>query len=376
MKDNYSDEINNTGKDLEGEEGLTPSNTAESIYPNAEVRVEKAQYSILHIKRLYEDRKELIINPDFQRNSVWTSKQKNELIESILMGIPIPIIYLFENKLGKKQVVDGRQRITTILDFINNKFKLNNLQILPKVTGTFSELDPKFQGILEDYQITAYVIQPPTPERVKYDIFDRVNRGGTRLNNQEMRNALYMGNSTHLVEDIVKNDWFKKATNKGISPKRMKDKYLVLRTISFYLLLTNKTQNYSNYNIEYKSDIDDFLAKSMIYINENNEIVNNLKFVFINALEKIYNILGENAFRFESKTDIRRSINMSLFESLVYLFVNESINSNINNLKELINKLKVEFDESGKFNGNVDSSTNVKYRFGKIEEFINTYSYV
>ena len=93
-----------------------------NIYPNAEVRVSKAQYSTLHIKHMVEDRGELVINPDFQRHHVWKPKQKIELVESILMGIPIPAIYLFETKDGKKQVVDGQQRISSILEFLNNAF--------------------------------------------------------------------------------------------------------------------------------------------------------------------------------------------------------------------------------------------------------------
>lgn len=116
---------NELGQLLEGESGLNiDQDDSLNIYPNAEVRIVRAQYSILHVKRLCEERKELIIDPDFQRNSVWNPKQKMELIESILMGIPIPVIYLFEMKDGTKQVVDGRQRITAILDFLNNKFAL------------------------------------------------------------------------------------------------------------------------------------------------------------------------------------------------------------------------------------------------------------
>jgi hypothetical protein len=102
---------------LENESGLEINGDDDSlsIYPNAEVRVEKVQYSVLHLKCLYENRKELILNPDFQRKDVWKGKQRAELIESILMGIPIPIMYFFETADGRKQVVDGRQRITSSL---------------------------------------------------------------------------------------------------------------------------------------------------------------------------------------------------------------------------------------------------------------------
>ena len=164
---------------LESESGLDmEQNNSSTIYPNAEVRVEKAQFSILHLRRLCVERKEIIISPDFQRNDVWKGRQASELIESILMGIPIPIMYLFEAKDGKKQVVDGRQRINTILSFLKGGFKLKDLKILHALNGcAFTDLDLKLQGIFEDYQLFFYIIQPPTPERVKYDIFDRVNRG-------------------------------------------------------------------------------------------------------------------------------------------------------------------------------------------------------
>lgn len=89
------------------------------------------------------------------------------------------------------------------------------------------------QGIFEDYQLSFYIIQPPTPERVKYDIFDRVNRGGTRLTNQEMRNALYKGRSTVMLRELAVSSEFLKATGRGISSRRMKDQYIILRSIAF-----------------------------------------------------------------------------------------------------------------------------------------------
>jgi len=177
---------------LEGEAGLFPC--TEEVYPDATVKISRDQYSIFEIRRMLKDTKDLIIAPEFQRNAVWKIEQERELIESVLMGIPIPIIYVFEDEDGKKQVVDGRQRITAIVRYLDNAFALDNLRMLPRFNRKrFKELEPLYQSKLERYQIFLYVIEPPTPERVKYDIFDRVNRGGTRLNNQEMRNALYSG---------------------------------------------------------------------------------------------------------------------------------------------------------------------------------------
>lgn len=359
---------------LEDEEGLVNSSEiVNKIYPNAEVRVEKAQFSILHLRRLCEDRKELIIDPDFQRSKVWGYKQGAELVESILMGIPIPTMYLFETRDGKKQVVDGRQRITSILDFLNGKFSLNNLKILTQFNGLyFKELDSKMQGVFEDYQLSFYIIQPPTPERVKYDIFDRVNRGGTQLNSQEMRNALYRGKATCLLAELSATDAFKKATGQGINPKRMRDRYIILRAISFYLLKTGQlVEAESERRIEYKSDIDDFLAKVMIFLNEkaSSDILERCKSKFIQAMDTIYRILGEDAFRFDRINTVRRPINMPLFEVLTYLFtfdlpVSEEL------IREKVISLKQDFDNSGLFRTNVDSTNSVDYRFGKVDELI------
>lgn len=364
---------------LEGE-SYNSSAEVNEVYPNAEVRVTRAQYSTLHIKRLVEDRKELIIDPDFQRGNVWAKKQGAELVESILMGIPIPVMYLFEMRDGKKQVVDGRQRISAILDFLNDKLVLKNLKILPEYNDCkFSDLDAKMQGIFEDSQMYFYIIQPPTPERVKYDIFDRVNRGGTRLTNQEMRNALYRGKSTRLISELSKTEEFLRATGHGISPKRKKDNYVVLRTISFYLLYrkADVVLKQNGEAIEYKSDIDDFLAKMMIFINEkaSDELIADCRTMFLRAMNNSYRIMGEDAYRFaayedESGKSRKRPINMPLFEMLAYIFSDDCVTNNSQITRDAINKFKDTYDYQKMLMSNVDSSTNVTERFSTAKKLL------
>lgn len=365
---------NETDELLEGESGLNiDQDNSLDIYPNAEVRIVREQYSILHVKRLCEERKELIIAPDFQRDKVWGLKQKMELVESILMGIPIPVIYLFEMKNGTKQVVDGRQRITAILDFLNNQFALKDLKILHNLKGYFKDLDPKLQGVFEDYQLFFYIIQPPTPERVKYDIFDRVNRGGTKLNSQEMRNALYKGITTDLIKEIAESKAFQTVTDGGIKSQRMRDQYVVLRTIAFYLYYTKQLIDpYSHKPLEYKSDIDDFLAKTMIYLNEH--LTKDQKNSYINQFKRAYtqiaNTLGTDAFRFAPNGNKRRPINMSLMEVLTLLFLVDEKIINRPNIKERIHEIKQELDKSGLCKGNVDSSKSWNERLNIITQLL------
>lgn len=348
---------------LEAEEGLDPSST--DVYPDVTVKISRDQYSAFEIKRMAEETKELMIAPPFQRKLVWNSEQKRELIESILMGIPLPVIYVFEDENGYKQVVDGRQRISTIISFMNNEFKLEKLKMLPSFNGKrFKDIKPLYRSKIERYQIPVYVIEPPTPERVKYDIFDRVNRGGTQLNNQEMRNALYSGESTKLLEQLSESNIFKQATNNGIKPKRMKDQYVILRFLAFYLLKTGKLQ------LHYKSNIDDLLAETMKQINKMQpEKITILKDVFIKAMQSSNKIMGPDAFRFSQKKINRRPVNMALFEALTFFFTQVDIDEIPAKLiQKKIEKLKIEFDDSGYFSSRVDSTTSVDYRFDAVSK--------
>lgn len=167
-------------------------------YPDLKIKIDKDQYSIYEMKRKY-DRGKICMDPSFQRNFVWKNKQMSELIESVIIGIPLPLIYLAESQRGDLVVVDGRQRLTTFIKFLNDEFRLNGLRILKDINGCcFSDLEKekrysKYATSIEDFQLVVQVIKYPTPDKVRFDIFDRVNRGGTPLNKQEMRNALYQG---------------------------------------------------------------------------------------------------------------------------------------------------------------------------------------
>ena len=93
----------------------------DNIYPNTSIKIDKDQYSIFELKRKY-DKGKICMDPSFQRNFVWKSRQMSELIESVIMGIPLPLIYLAESENGDLIVVDGRQRLTTFFKFLNNEF--------------------------------------------------------------------------------------------------------------------------------------------------------------------------------------------------------------------------------------------------------------
>ncbi|WP_252235875.1 DUF262 domain-containing protein [Clostridium sp. ZS1] len=329
----------NENPEFEGEESLNPQNEEDNYHTDS-INIDQGYFSVFELKRKYdrtkkqrsdkgtfsnEDRRnQIILDSDFQREVVWYSKQKSELIESVLMGLPIPIMYLYEDKFANLVVVDGRQRLTAFFEFLDEEFELTGLKILKKLNGKkFGQLDPVYQSKLEDYQLITQIIKPPTPDSVIFNVFDRVNRGGTSLNKQEMRNALYQGNSTKLLDIIAKSQAFKDATGKSVRAKRMKDKYLILRAIAFYLWSDKKLTNKNNEIVEYKGDIDELLGKTMEYLNfisedKLEEISNKFNRAMINTSR----ILGEDAFRLKKLSDGRKSpINMNVFEGVVYVMI-------------------------------------------------------
>jgi len=313
-------------EDLDLDEGNTLSpqsgrSELDDIYPEANIKVEREQYSIFELNRKF-NKGQVILDPDFQREDVWKNRQKSELIESVLMGIPLPIFYLNETKEGKLVVVDGRQRLTSFIQYFSEDYKLTDLRILKALSNKkFSQLDQKLQANLEDFQLIAQVIKPPTPDRIKFDIFDRVNRGGTPLNNQEMRNALYQGKSTELLSTLSRKDEFISVTNNSINSNRMKDRYLILRFIGFYLSHKKTLIDENGELIEYKGDIDEFLGKIMEYINVMDDIeILAIEDTFVKTMKNNQIIFGDNAFRRLAKKGKKQPINMLLFEAFSYFF--------------------------------------------------------
>ena len=367
------EDYNTVDINIEAEEKEQDENT--DNYPNLSIKIEQAQYSIFELKRKY-DKDRICIDPDFQRNLVWTNKQKSELIESVIMQIPLPLIYLAENEDGKLVVVDGRQRLTTFFQFLDNEFRLKDLKILPQINGmNFNELEEshlysRYVTIIEDTQLVVQIIKYPTKDRVRFDIFDRVNRGGTPLNKQEMRNALYQGNATKLLDELSKMKSFKDATGGAISPKHMKDKYVILRALCFYLLWRGNILDKNKKRMEYRSDKEELLGAGMNLFNKMDlNSIFLLKQLFDRTMTRAYQCLGKDGFRIPSNGKIRRPISMTLFETLFYYFTcfDKTSVSNLEMKKGVVELLQDE-EYLRSLQHSVDSSVNVKKRFGKVKE--------
>ena len=366
-------EKNNLIDDLEDFGSINPdkNDLVEGTYPT-KVNFSRSTPTVFALFRQHNERKNINLAPAFQRHKVWGKKQNSELVESILMGIPLPIMYFFQNETGDIQVVDGKQRLSALFDFMKNGgdgYALSELTILKSLKGKkFKDLEAYQKANIEDYELVVNIIKPPTPDRIKFDIFDRVNRGGTRLNNQEMRNAIYQGKATELLKKLAKNEWFLKAIDNSISSKFMKDRYIILRAITF-ILYKNKS-----FKEIYNSDIDEFLGKSMKYLNNSDDSkIKDIEEVFIKSMKNSYKILGKNAFRIStylSGNERKTPISMALYESLGYLMSSDIVNKNSRKIREIVIDLFRDGNFTDSITTPVDSSVKVKKRFEYMDKIL------
>lgn len=356
----------------------TDSETAvDTIYPARNIKIDRVQFSIFELKRRY-DRGNICLDPDFQRNEVWSTRQKSELIESVVMGIPLPLIYLAETMEGKLVIVDGRQRLTTFFRYLDNEFAINGLKIMTELNSCrFRDLEndvnkSKYAAEIEDFQLVIQIIKYPTPDRVRFDIFDRVNRGGTPLNNQEMRNALYQGPATRLLNELAESEEFRAATGHSVSPLHMKDKYIILRALSFYLWKKQLLKKKNGEIVLYRSDIEEFLGYAMEYLNwvdEQSRV--ELKKLFFRVMERCYARLGEDAFRIPTDSGRRRPVSMTLFESLFYfvaLLEEEQIELPVGTERHAVDEMLEDSVFLDALTYNVDSAVHVQNRFDTVEQ--------
>jgi len=264
---------------------------------------------------LNEENPRIDLSPDFQRYFVWKEvEKKSRLIESLLLRIPLPVFYLAEDGDGNYQVVDGLQRLTTIQDFVMNKFKLKKLEYLEKECGnkTFEELKTKYQSRLTDTQLTFNIISAGTPVSVKTEIFKRLNLGGKPLNRQEIRNSLSKPKTRNFIKKMAESEEFKTATNNSIKPLRMEDQELVMRYVGFYLAKIDK-------KITYKGDMDAFLDDVLDLLNkyETTQQFDEIVESFIKSMQNATYLFGEYAFRKilpkHIKNQHKPPINKSLF---------------------------------------------------------------
>lgn len=332
--------------------------------------------------------KTIILNPDFQRNYVWDIERKSLLIESMMLRIPLPMFYVSEDKDGIWEVVDGLQRLTTIRDFIlgpdadGKGFLLKGLEFWGDLFNgkDFFSVEkkskmPRIINNIMEAELSFTIINPDTPEKVKRNIFKRINTGGMRLSTQEIRHALYQGEATELLQKIIATPTYKRVIGKTVKDGRMAGRELALRFLSFYY------RGWRNF----KGDMDTFLSDTMRFINgdvklEEVKKLPNVKVIadFELALHRAHELFGEHAFRRSRGKDRKTPVNKSLFDVWMYCFSRMS-NDLFSKIIEKRRKFEYSYhmlidddddfiDSIGRYGGDISG---VKYRYSEIIKLIN-----
>ncbi len=246
-----------------------------------------------------------IMDPEFQRDFIWSEDKQSKLIESVLMRIPLPVFYLAEDDQGRMVVVDGLQRLSTFKRFIDGELRLSIPGKDELNNKCFDDLSPKLQNRVEDCNLILYIMDAKIPEQARLDIFERVN-SGVPLTRQQMRNSLYMGEATRFLKTEARTEIFLQATGRSLNRQTMRDREFVNRFCAFQLLPVE----------EYKGDMDDFLAQALKKMNGlKSEDLSLLSMEFRRSLTNNYEVFGRHAFRKHQRINDRRTVlNASLWD--------------------------------------------------------------
>lgn len=285
-------------------EGIGEGDDPESDYPLDQVLIRNETRTVHDIlRRMGQGR--YIMDPDFQRDFVWDPIKQSKLIESVLMRIPLPVLYLAEDDKGDMIVVDGLQRLSTFRAFVDGNLRLR-LKEKPELNGkSFYDLSAGLQNRIEDCNLILYVIDHNVPERAKLDIFERVN-SGIPLTRQQMRNSLYNGEGTRFLKRETETPLFLKSTGGSLNKNTMRDREFVNRFCAFQLFPLD----------QYGGEMDEFLADALIKMKSMKaEDIDELSSQFQTALKNNFCVFGRHAFRKRQRDQEGRSvINASLWD--------------------------------------------------------------
>ncbi len=259
-----------------------------------------------------------IVIPEFHRNFVWKPVQSSRLIESFLIGLPVPPVYVFTERPSQKfLVIDGQQRLKTIFYFFQGcfgegspnekkEFRLTGLNPSGRYNGrTFDELWPEDQIRLRDSVLRTFIIQKidPSDTTSAYHIFERLNLGGTPLSNQEIRDCLYYGPFTDSLSRLNLLPEWRKILGKEEPDSRKRDLELLVR----FMAMRNDSS--------YRKPMKDFLSRFMNNQQHASEsVLAQDEDVFRATCTKVLDTLGEKPFH------IRAGFNSAVFDAVMVAF--------------------------------------------------------
>jgi hypothetical protein len=294
---------------------------------------------------------DIILNSEYQRNYIWDNKKASLLVESIILNIPIPVIYASEEEDSSWNIVDGLQRLSSLKRFFDNNFKLSGLEILQELDGLrYEDLPSKAKRILKNGIIRIILIFNDSHPEIKYDIFMRLNTGSVRLKEQELRNCLFRGSLNDSLKELRKIPKFLQILGLKEPHKRMDDIELILRYFALSKGYDKERVKVNNYKGKLKTFLNNFM-------NENKSLTEEklieLKNKFEGTIDKVYSVFGNKAFRkMNEDGSFDTSVNRAIMDYIMISFEKyepEKITSKKDDILKLFGDLPItntEFNES------------------------------
>lgn len=290
------------------------------------------------------------LNPRYQRRNAWNPEKKSKLIESLIIGLPVPEIILAESKKKKGSyiVIDGKQRLLAIRQFCADEnereyenFKLKKLDILEDLNGiNYKDMLGNF--LLNDYlsafenqTIRTIVIKNWPNENVLYTIFHRLNTGSLELSPQELRQALHPGLFLNYVDEYSQqSNGIKRALDIKDPDPRMQDVELLIRYFAF-----------KNFSDEYRGNLKDFLDKACESLNAEYKLskdrIEDQAKEFEEAVNTTVEIFGNDAFRKWDFDKYTNRFNRAVYDIMVYYFsISEIRNKSLENKEDIKRKFE------------------------------------
>lgn len=274
--------------------------------------------------------KDFLFVPEFQRQYVWTIRQASRFIESLLLGLPVPGIFLSKDpETQKLLIIDGQQRLKTLQFFYNGLFEPDSKEFRLKGVQpefeekNYKELKEEDKIRLNDSIIHATIVKQDKPsedESSIYHIFERLNTGGTSLQPQEIRSCIYQGDFNDFLHELNNHPAWRKVY--GRISNRLKDEELILRFFALYF-------NFNNYKRPLKDFLNNYMAGNRHLKIQNKKT---LESVFIPTIDFIARLLGKKAFRME------RGLVAAVFDSIMIGVAKRLSKGPIKDEKEFIKK--------------------------------------
>lgn len=341
-------------------------------YGPDDIFVENKPFSLKQIDDLVTDG-DIELSPDFQRNFIWDETRQSRLIESIFLGLPLPSIYLSQYKDGRLTIVDGLQRIMTIRRFLNNKLRLSNLEYLDDCNGkTFTQLKDYFSPLrmrrFGQTQIMCFVIDYRSPNKLKFDLFRRLNTGGKPLNNQEIRNCLSRPELRTTLKGMVGTQAFKDATGGSVKDGRMEAQEAALR----FLCFCHHFDEGSMVSF-YSGNMEDTLDNAVEFFNDYDGL-NVFLPMYEQVMKDAYSLFGEHTFRKVSEGQVKRNpVNKLLMLSVSVLLAKygqeyrQKIDAGVNLTNALKNLLEYDENLFNALTWSTNAKWNVDYVFHRLK---------